>query len=151
MDRTGILGKVDRISTTTRYLSTPFLRPHAEIRGYSTSLYNTTAADMFSGSPFGNNRRPTVPTGQTTAAYNPATTHPASLRPPSSIPSAFSQQGRIHATMAGGNGCDRERAWVDQWQAMKEHAHPASLTPGRLVGTGEAKGSGAGEQQRSKL
>ena len=36
-------------------------------------------------------------------------------------------------------------------QAMKEHAHPASLTPGRLVGTGEAKGSGAGEQQRSKL
>ncbi|KAG7527336.1 hypothetical protein FFLO_07037 [Filobasidium floriforme] len=88
---------------------------------------------MFTGSPFSNNRRPTL-NDPRQPPYNAATTHPASIRPPSSFSLPPSGQSRVHVTLAG-QGCDKERAWIDQWQTMKEHWHPAALAPGKSAGS----------------
>jgi hypothetical protein len=110
--------------------------------------------NMFAGSPFSNNRRPTI-NDPRQPPYNAATTHPASIRPPSSFSPQAHGQNRVHVTLAG-QGCDKERAWIDQWQTMKEHWHPAALAPGKSVG-GNANAGASGqaavgaEQTRSKL
>jgi hypothetical protein len=122
----------------------------------SISLPSHTFIDiiMFGGSPFSNNRRPTI-NDPRQPPYNAATTHPASIRPPSSFSPQAHGQNRVHVTLAG-QGCDKERAWIDQWQTMKEHWHPAALAPGKSVG-GNANAGASGqaavgaEQTRSKL
>jgi hypothetical protein len=121
----------------------------------SRSLSRTLILDiMFGGSPFSNNRRPTI-NDPRQPPYNAATTHPASIRPPSSFSPQAHGQNRVHVTLAGQGG-DKERAWIDQWQTMKEHWHPAALTPRKSAG-GSANGPGNGqaavgvEQTRSKL
>jgi hypothetical protein len=124
--------------------------PIAQSRSLSHTLILIT---MFSGSPFSNNRRPTL-NDPRQPPYNAATTHPASIRPPSSFSPQAQGQNRVHVTLAG-QGCDRERAWIDQWQTMKEHWHPAALTPGKSVGghanAGSSQAAVGAEQTRSKL
>jgi hypothetical protein len=122
----------------------------------STSLSSHTfiVVNMFTGSPFSNNRRPTL-SDPRQPPYNAATTHPASILPPSSFSPQAHGQNRVHVTLAG-QGCDRERAWIDQWQTMKEHWHPAALAPVKSVGGSATSGvSGqtavGAEQTRSKL